>query len=90
MQHIGAGRTSLISFTSILWGGLGAILLLGEACWWEVLFLGKQIKNEGVCKEKGMLKESRLRYLTEHREHHAATNWDLLHHGSASRTPFRA
>jgi drug/metabolite transporter (DMT)-like permease len=31
MQHIGAGRTGLISSTSTLWGVVGAILLLGES-----------------------------------------------------------
>lgn len=31
MQHIGAGRTGLLSSTSTLWGVIAAILLLGEA-----------------------------------------------------------
>ncbi|QSO52883.1 DMT family transporter [Alicyclobacillus curvatus] len=31
MQHIGAGRTGLISSTSTLWGVVGAVLLLGES-----------------------------------------------------------
>lgn len=30
MQHIGAGRTGLLSSTATLWGGLAAVLLLGE------------------------------------------------------------
>lgn len=30
MQHIGAGRAGLLSSTATLWGGLAAVLLLGE------------------------------------------------------------
>lgn len=30
MQHIGAGRTGLLSSTATLWGGVAAVLLLGE------------------------------------------------------------
>jgi drug/metabolite transporter (DMT)-like permease len=37
MQHIGAGRTGLISSTSAFWGVLGALLLLGESLSSKVL-----------------------------------------------------
>ncbi|QSO53113.1 DMT family transporter [Alicyclobacillus curvatus] len=37
MQHIGAGRTGLMSSTSTLWGVLGAVLLLGESLTLKVI-----------------------------------------------------
>lgn len=40
MQHIGAGRTGLLSSTSTLWGGLAAILLLGESLTVRVVSAG--------------------------------------------------
>jgi drug/metabolite transporter (DMT)-like permease len=37
MQHIGAGRTGLISSTSTLWGVIGALLLLNESLTVQVI-----------------------------------------------------
>lgn len=31
MRHIGAGRTDLLSSTSVLWGVVGSVALLGES-----------------------------------------------------------
>lgn len=40
MQHIGAGRTGLLSSTATLWGGLAAVLLLGETVTLRVVGAG--------------------------------------------------
>jgi drug/metabolite transporter (DMT)-like permease len=61
MQHIGAGRTGLISSTAALWGVLGAIFLLGEALTSRVL-IGGLIMLVGVAifaKESNMDSASR-------------------------------
>lgn len=37
MRQIGAGRTGLISSTSVLWGVTGSIILLGETLSWQIV-----------------------------------------------------
>lgn len=40
MQHIGAGRTGLLSSTATLWGGLAAVLILGDTVTMRVVTAG--------------------------------------------------